>query len=94
MSCRIGVEGSRVLRKRAPRLLASDTNGDGDQRPAANRIMLRPHDPATGEEIDKHQVVKGYEYTRGEFVTFTAEELKALQCRKLKGDRFGEVRAA
>jgi DNA end-binding protein Ku len=44
---------------------------------AATRVTLRPHDPATGEEIDKREVVKGYEYARGEFVTFTAEELKA-----------------
>jgi hypothetical protein len=48
------------------------------------RVTLRPHDPATGEEIEKHQVVKGYEYTRGEFVTFTAEELKALDVESSK----------
>jgi len=46
--------------------------------PAATRVTLRPHDPGTGEEVDKRQVVKGYEFSRGEFVTFTAEELKAL----------------
>ena len=32
----------------------------GDQRPAATRITLRPHDPGTGEEIEKREVVKGY----------------------------------
>ena len=26
------------------------------------RIALRPHDPGTGEEIDKREIVKGYEY--------------------------------
>src|SRR5439155_25938403 len=57
---------------------------DGDQRPCATGVTLRPHDPATGEEIDKRQVVKGYEYTRGEFVTFTAEELKALDVESSK----------
>ena len=31
----------------------------------------------TGEEIEKREV-KGYEYSRGQFLTFTAEELKAL----------------
>lgn len=36
------------------------------------------HDPRTGEEIEKSEVVKGYEYQRGQFVTFSAEELKAL----------------
>src|SRR6202007_2371518 len=44
----------------------------------ATRIALRPPDPRTGEEIEKSEVVKGYEYSRGQFVTFTAEELKAL----------------
>jgi len=55
-----------------------------DQSPAATRVTLRPHDPATGEEIDKCEVVKGYEYARGEFVTFTAEELKALDVESSK----------
>jgi DNA end-binding protein Ku len=40
--------------------------------------MLRPHDPNTGDEIKKQEVVKGYEYQRDQFVTFTPEELKAL----------------
>jgi Ku70/Ku80 beta-barrel domain len=31
-----------------------------------------------GEEIEKSQVVKGYEYDRGQFVTVSAAELKAL----------------
>ena len=48
------------------------------------RIALRPHDPRTGEEIEKSEVVKGYEYGRGQFVTFTAEELKALDVESSK----------
>src|SRR6516225_450685 len=50
----------------------------------ATRIALRPHDPRTGEEIAKLEVVKGYEYGRGRFVTFTAEELKALDVESSK----------
>jgi hypothetical protein len=65
-------------------LCATDASLDGDQSPAATRVTLRPHDPATGEEIDKRQVVKGYEYARGEFVTFTAEELKGLDVESSK----------
>jgi DNA end-binding protein Ku len=57
---------------------------DADQNEGATRITLRPHDPATGEEIDKAEVVKGYEYDRGHFVTFTAEELKALDLESSK----------
>src|SRR5438477_10672116 len=48
------------------------------------RITLRPHDPGTGEEIEKREVVKGYEYSRGQFLTFTAEELKALDVESSK----------
>ena len=40
--------------------------------------------PGTGEEIEKHEVVKGYEYSRGQFLTFTAEELKALDVESSK----------
>jgi hypothetical protein len=58
-----------------PRLIADNGSPDRDQSPAATRITLRPHDPGTGEEIEKREVVKGYEYSRGQFLTFTAEEL-------------------
>ena len=48
------------------------------------RVALLPHDPHTGEEIDREEVVKGYEYERGRFVTFTAAELKALDVESSK----------
>jgi len=57
---------------------------DGDPSPAATRIALRPHDPGTGEEIDKREVVRGYEYSHAQFVTFTPEELKALDVESSK----------
>ena len=44
------------------RLRADNASADGDESPAATRITLRPHDPGTGEEIEKREVVKGYEY--------------------------------
>jgi Ku70/Ku80 beta-barrel domain len=44
------------------RLRADNAGADGDESPAATRITLRPHDPGTGEEIEKREVVKGYEY--------------------------------
>ena len=64
----------------APRgpALHDDSEPEPEQSEVATRIMLRPHDPGTGEEIKKQEVVKGYEYERGQFVTFTPEELKAL----------------
>ena len=50
----------------------------------ASRVSLRPHDPESGEEIERDEVVKGYEYERGQFVTFTPEELKALDVESTK----------
>src|SRR5258705_13751625 len=43
------------------RLPADNASADGDQSPVAPRITLRPHDPGTGEEIEKREVVKGNE---------------------------------
>jgi non-homologous end joining protein Ku len=65
-----------------PRLPAENGSPDADQ--AVTRIALRPHDPGTGEEIDKREVVKGYESGRGQFVTFSPEELKALDVESSK----------
>jgi DNA end-binding protein Ku len=61
-----------------------EATGRADQNSTATRIALRPHDPRTGEEIGKPQIVKGYEYSRGQFVTFSAEELKALDVESSK----------
>jgi hypothetical protein len=72
------------------RLRADNASANGDESSAATRITLRPHDPGTGEEIEKREVVKGYEYSRGQFLTFTAEEL-STRCRKHKDRRPGEV---
>jgi non-homologous end joining protein Ku len=55
-----------------------------DRASTATRIALRPHDPTTGEAIDKSEIVRGYEYDRGQFVTFTADELKALDAESSK----------
>jgi DNA end-binding protein Ku len=66
------------------RLRADSAAPDGEQSLAATRITLRPHDPGTGEEIEKREVVKGYEYSRGQFLTFTAAELKALDVESSK----------
>ena len=52
-------EGQQASTPSAPRLLVDDASLDGDQSPAATRVTLRPHDPGTGEEIDKLRVVKG-----------------------------------
>jgi DNA end-binding protein Ku len=58
--------------------LAAEADEEPEYAASATRIALRPHDPQTGEEIDRDEVRRGYEYERGQFVTFTPEELKAL----------------
>jgi non-homologous end joining protein Ku len=62
----------------APQLLSINPYADEYLGGAATRITLRPHDPETGDEVDKREVVKGYEYGRGQFVAFTAEKLRVL----------------
>jgi DNA end-binding protein Ku len=65
-----------------PQLVHRGAAEGADQGGTAPRIALRPHDPRTGEEIEKSEVVKGYEY--GQFVTFSAGELKALDVESSK----------
>jgi hypothetical protein len=65
--------------------LATIALSAGVMRPRpGTRITIRPHDPRTGDEIKKGKVVKGYEYSRGQFVTFSSEELKALHVESSK----------
>ncbi len=59
-------------------------NHDDDDGGLVSRITIRPHDPQTGEEVDKAEIVKGYEYERGQFVTLTKEELKSLDVESSK----------
>src|SRR5262249_49482505 len=68
----------------ARRSFVEDMPGEAQpEPPSPTRVALYPHDPHTGEEIER-KVVKGYEYERGRFVTFTAEELKALDVESSK----------
>jgi DNA end-binding protein Ku len=53
-----------------------------------NRIALRPHDPETGEEVPKEQLVKGYEYEKGQFVVLEKPELDAV---KVESDKTLEL---
>jgi DNA end-binding protein Ku len=69
-----------------PKRHAAEVNDEPESEPAqemapATPIGLRPHDPHTGEEIKRDEVQKGYEHERGQFVTFTPAELKALEVK-------------
>jgi DNA end-binding protein Ku len=63
-----------------------DTEEDQWEEPAepATRIALQPVARDTGEAVERDEVVKGYEYERGQFVTFTPTELKALDVESSK----------
>lgn len=43
------------------------------------RVKQQYYSPADGKVMDKTEIIKGYEYARDQFVTFTDEELKALE---------------
>lgn len=64
------------------------------------RIEMRPHDSVTGEELDREDLVRGYEVEKDRFVTVEDEELQALEvesARTLDLDVFaprGEVNRA
>src|SRR5260370_2031662 len=44
-----------------------------------NRIELRPHDPATDQEIPRDQLVRGYEFDKGRYVLVDDAEIEALR---------------
>ncbi len=43
-----------------------------------NRISLHPVDAETGEPVERGDLVKGYEYERGQYVILAKEEIDAL----------------
>jgi DNA end-binding protein Ku len=38
-------------------------------------------DAKTGEKVEKEEMIKGYEFSKGQYVTFTPDEIKALEER-------------
>jgi len=46
------------------------------------RVKQELVDSKTGEKVDRAEVVKGYEFSKGQFVTFTKDEIKALEAQK------------
>lgn len=49
-----------------------------------NRVQQQLIDSKTGEVVDRDEIVKGYEYDRGRYVTVNDDELKALQIESSK----------
>lgn len=50
--------------------------------PKGNRVKQIYSDSETGEQVERGDCLSGYEYSKGEFVTFTKEELEALQSER------------
>src|SRR5689334_4516948 len=48
------------------------------QKKCGTRLKQQYVCPADDEVVEREDIVKGYEYARGQFVLFTEEELKAL----------------
>ncbi len=46
--------------------------------PGGARVKQQYVDAKTGEVVPRDQLVKGYEFAKGQYVTFSTEELKAL----------------
>ena len=49
-----------------------------------NRLKQQLVDSETGEVVERDQIVKGYEYDRGRYVTISDDELKDLQIESSK----------
>jgi DNA end-binding protein Ku len=49
-----------------------------------NRLRQQLVDAETGEVVERDGIAKGYEYSRGQYVTVDDEELKALQIESSK----------
>src|ERR1700736_6547753 len=77
-------DGRDILDRPPSRLLPEEIEDEPAPVRPATRITLRPHDPSTGEEVEKEEVVKGFEYEPGQYVTFTPDELKAFDLESSK----------
>ena len=44
-----------------------------------NRISLKPVDAETGEPVERADIVKGYQYEKGQYVRLEKEDLDAIQ---------------
>lgn len=50
--------------------------------PTKSRVKQQYIVPNTGEVVDRKELVKGYEYAKGQYVLFNDEEFKALEAKR------------
>jgi DNA end-binding protein Ku len=43
-----------------------------------SRVSMRPHDAETGEELERSELVRGYEFSKGRYIVLTENELKVI----------------
>jgi DNA end-binding protein Ku len=43
-----------------------------------SRVSMRPHDAETGEELERSELVRGYEFSKSRYVVLTESELEAI----------------
>jgi DNA end-binding protein Ku len=49
-----------------------------------SRIKLHPHDAESGEELERSELVRGYEFSKGRYVVLTEDELEAIDIQLSK----------
>lgn len=47
--------------------------------PSGSRVKQKLVSESTGEEVKREETLKGYEYAKGQYVIFSAEEIKSLE---------------
>ena len=56
----------------------------------SGRLKMQYYCPTDDEVVERSDTMKGYEYARGQYVTFTEDELKALQTERTNSMEIAE----
>ncbi len=48
------------------------------------RVSMRPHDAETDQQLERSELVRGYEFSKGRYVIVTEEELDAIEIESSK----------
>jgi len=48
------------------------------------RVSMRPHDAETDQQLERSELVRGYEFSKGRYVIVTEEELEAIEIESSK----------
>ena len=76
------------------RIFALPSPSTGSTRSAGRRLKQQYVCPKDGDKVEKDEMVKGYEFAKGQYVQFTPDELKTLDEKAHECDRRPGVRSA